>query len=140
LPTNRKEYMRDYARNYRKLHPEYTQRANEQVKLRAKERRTNNPEEQHRKDNLQHEKLRQKLLSIIGSRCLICGTLENIHFHEIHGEPHDETNLWQTLKRPQDFVPLCFPHHKLIHFLATAQSDKELERAVILSAHIDKKC
>jgi len=92
----------------------------------------------HRKDNLQHEKLRQKLLSIVGSRCLICGTSENVHFHEIHGEPHDSANLCQTLKRPQDFIPLCYSHHKLVHFLATVQSDKQLECAVILSAHITK--
>lgn len=132
--------MRGYLRNYRKTHPEYAKKGNEQTKLRAKKRRATNPELQHEKDNLQHEKLRERLLNQFGERCLICGSTEDIHFHEIYGEPHDSANLYQTLKRPQDFVPLCFPHHKLVHFLATVQSDKELERAVILSAHIDKKC
>jgi len=131
---------REYMRNYRKLHPKYTQRAKERCKERAKERRIQNPELERQRANLQHEKLRQKLLSIIGFRCIICGSTENIIFHEIHGEEHDTGNLWATLKRPQDFLPLCFPHHKLVHFLATVQSDKELERAIILSANIDKKC
>jgi hypothetical protein len=140
LPTNQKEYNRDYLRNYRKTHPEYAKKANEQSKLRARKRRATNPEGEKQKANLRHEKLRQKLLLIIGSRCIICNSTENIIFHEIYGKEHDTGNLWTTLKRPQDFLPLCFPHHKLIHFLTTIQSDKELERAVILSANIDKKC
>ena len=82
------------------------------------------------------KKVRQKSFDVVGNSCVICGSKENLILHEIHGKPHDASNIYKTLNNSKDFVAVCFRHHRLIHLIATIKDDKELERVLILSARI----
>jgi hypothetical protein len=63
-------------------------------------------------------KARKRALEIIGSRCIICNSDKRICFHEIHGTSHSIGNIYVYLNHSQDFVPLCYTHHRIIHELA----------------------
>jgi len=66
---------------------------------------------------INHKKGRNKVKAIIGDKCIICNSIKRLCFHEIHGIPHKSTNYQIYLKNPQNFIPLCYYHHKIIHAL-----------------------
>ena len=68
-------------------------------------------------------KNRERLLSLIGDKCLICNSTEHLIFHEIHGTPHKNTEPTFYLKNPQNFVTLCYFHHRLVHALMDLNPD-----------------
>jgi hypothetical protein len=74
----------------------------------------------HRKYRLKN---RIKLLKLIGDKCLICNSTEHLIFHEIHGTPHKNTEPTFYLKNPQNFVTLCYFHHRLVHALMDLNPD-----------------
>lgn len=61
---------------------------------------------------------RAKIRSILGTKCVVCGSTKRIIFHEIHGKSHDQANLNYTLKHIEDFVSLCWCCHIALHNLA----------------------
>ena len=60
---------------------------------------------------------REIIYNKIGRKCLICGTEENIHFHQRYGKKHPCTLLYIS-KHSSDFAPLCKDCHRQIHCLA----------------------
>jgi len=58
---------------------------------------------------------RTKLLSLIGSKCYICGSNKSLRFHEVHGKTH-ECRFLYVLNHKTDFITLCQKHHVMLHF------------------------
>lgn len=91
---------------------------------------------------ISHNEKRQLALSIIGDKCLICNTIKRLQFHEIHGKKHNEhCHINYYLKQPENFITLCYYHHKLIHLLVnlTPEQLKECLRiASNLPFYVDK--
>lgn len=70
-----------------------------------------------------------------GNKCVICGKVERIIFHEIHGKKHPANPACRykyLLSHPEDFVPLCFPHHEAIHRFAKIKNNKTAQKLVKL--------
>jgi predicted HNH restriction endonuclease len=91
------EQQREYDRRYRERH---------RKRYNAKRRR-------------QNRTIWEKVKSILGDSCCVCGTKpiegkRRIGFHEIHGKSHKE-NPYYILKHLSDFVPLCHQCHKSLH-------------------------
>lgn len=88
--------------------------------------------------------LRSESEKKIGNKCILCGSPENIVFHEINGKPHVMGD-WKArelyfLKNSEDFVPICRKQHNLIHQLAvTLHSKAEFEKAVEILKKLVKK-
>ncbi len=73
---------------------------------------------QYRIIRKQHTKgLRQKLLTLIGDKCIFCGSQKKIDFHEKNGKEH-VNSLRYYLDHPKDFVPLCRYCHLALHYIA----------------------
>jgi len=114
-PIKRKQYDKDY-------------RQRPDVKIRVRKIQIRNKNKDHKRYENKKEsiiltvkeyqrKIRQQLLNIIGDKCFICNSTSRICFHEIHGIPHKNCKPNFYLSHPQDFIPLCYYHHKLIHAL-----------------------
>ena len=60
-----------------------------------------------------YAEVRQYLLTIIGDKCDVCGSTENLHFHEIHGKkhPYGTGRFKYYLEHASDFITLCQIHH-----------------------------
>lgn len=69
-----------------------------------------NPEEK--------ERIRKLADEIFGTECYLCERKINVGLHEIHGLKHD-LSFTQALavKHPEDFVRLCYPCHKAVHWI-----------------------
>lgn len=76
------------------------------------------------------QKCRKECEELIGNRCIICGSLNSICFHEIHGKKHPRHGC-SIRHHSQDFIPICKRHHIALHLLIEAQKlgvfDKVLE-------------
>lgn len=79
-------------------------------------------------------KARAKALKLIGDKCLICGSTERLCFHEIHGLNHNkDTEPYYYLKHPENFITLCYYHHKFIHAFAD-MSDKARQQCLNIAS------
>jgi len=94
-PEKHKEYHR---KHYVKNREKYLKRRKESYQTRNKEPR-------------------EKLLKIIGSSCVLCGCSRCLNFHKIGGKKHPMTFEYYFNHR-EDFVSLCYYHHRIIHQLA----------------------
>jgi hypothetical protein len=74
---------------------------------------------------------KQKAFSLIGDKCVICGSTKRLCFHEKHGINHNK----ETSFHPEDFITLCYLHHRFIHTLAQ-MSNETRTRAVELAEQI----
>lgn len=54
---------------------------------------------------------RLKIMDILGDSCVICGSKQNLQFHEIHGKNHS-TSIIFVREHKEDFVPLCGKCHR----------------------------
>ena len=50
----------------------------------------------------------------IGSTCVLCGSKEHIHYHEIHFKKHTYTYHY-IATHTEDFIPMCFNCHNVLH-------------------------
>lgn len=92
----RKVYRRSYGKDYYKLHKE---EMNKRAKLKSET----------------YTKINQEIArAIIGNECIVCGSDEFIHLHEIDGKKHSTGQYYYHLNHTSDFIPLCPSHHKLI--------------------------
>jgi len=96
--THREQYLKRRRENYRKNKTRFLQR-NEKYR----------------------QQRREELFSLIGRKCIVCGTEEKLHFHEVHGKDHQQSNPFKDYKyietHYKDFIPLCNKHHFIIHGL-----------------------
>jgi hypothetical protein len=77
-------------------------------------------------------KRKESNLKLIGDKCFICDSINHLCFHEIHGINHNyNTHADFYFGHPQDFIPLCYFHHKLIHALGELQ-DKNMIKVLLL--------
>jgi len=68
---------------------------------------------------------RQKLLNLIGDKCLICGSTKRLIFHEINGKNHltNGTSAFiYYFDHYKDFITLCYFHHKFLHQFAECRN------------------
>jgi len=105
--------------------------------VRKKWRRKHRNDENYKKHNCEYykkyrEKLRKKIMELIGFKCVICETEKSIEFHEIHGKKHPIgfVGLRYTLNHIKDFVPLCTKHHMAVHRSAEIFYDKTAQELV----------
>lgn len=80
------------------------------------------------------KKIRTTVKKLIGDTCLVCGSTENICFHEIHGKNHSFDNFNKLItydkiiayivKNYQDFRPICRKHHYILHTIAEISNKK----------------
>jgi hypothetical protein len=124
LPTtNKREYGKLYMREWRLTHPypDYYLANREQILNRQ---------------NKYHRTKRQQVLKVIGEKCIVCDTTKRLVFHEIHGKRHDENcRLNFYLAHPQDFITLCYYHHKFIHILV-GLSPEQLKECLNISKQL----
>lgn len=85
--------------------------------------------------NRKREKDRKLALTLIGDKCVICNSTKKLIFHEKYGNRHNnETHPSFYLKHPENFITLCFDHHKLIHGLGeTIDNIEQLNKAIEIS-------
>lgn len=62
------------------------------------------------------QRLKERALKLVGTKCIICGTKNNLHFHEIHGKDHAR-NIYYVINHPEDFIVICPAHHGILHFI-----------------------
>lgn len=64
---------------------------------------------------------KSKCLETIGNKCFICETAENLCFHRINGESHQNPKMKAyyrfILEHKRQFVTLCKNHHRMVHVL-----------------------
>ena len=96
-----KKQHRNYARNYRPQHREELRINNEKY----------------------HKRMREKIREEIGIICIICGSNNEIHYHEIHGKKHSYTQYY-ILTHSEDFVPLCNHCHLILHHYSLLENKK----------------
>jgi hypothetical protein len=69
------------------------------------------------------QELDNQMNKVFGKLCIICGKSENLEVHEIHGEEHKHSgSIWMRkfyLKHPEDFVRVCKPCHRTVHYLGS---------------------
>jgi len=97
-----KKYMREYMMRYRKeneTYKEYTKR----------------------KRHEWHVKHRKKALSVLGENCKICGykgvKSHSMIIHRKGGKPHCTSDLLGIIRNINDYVLLCCPCHKAVHWI-----------------------
>lgn len=112
-----------YARNYRLNHKE-------EIKVNRKKYYDNNLDRLRLRGRTNYNTQRDKARKLIGDKCIICGYSGiKLTFHEIHGKVH--RGGWKYyINNYQDFVPLCYPHHRLLHYFIRLTLD---ERKVYIS-------
>jgi len=100
----------EYQKRYRKTHKKKIKEANKK----------------------HHILKREELNKIFERKCFICGNTGNnrwgrgeLPLHEIHGKKH-QSNPNYMIKHKENFVPLCWKCHKVIHRLAEL-TDMEIE-------------
>jgi hypothetical protein len=82
-------------------------------------------------------KIRKKVLSLIGDKCIICGSQNRIQIHEIHGKKHmllrdGEKKYYEYVKaHEKDFVSLCYYHHAFLHDVARKCNENEFFRIIL---------
>ena len=76
----------------------------------------------------QLSRLRRLLDNYFGVSCYICSSPKYC-YHEIHGKPHPLGDTLSKLKFilrfREDFKPLCFDCHRLVHSLAVPKDINE---------------
>jgi len=77
--------------------------------------------------------LRSFAVILIGNTCQICGTTQNVAFHEIHGKNHNQNSyrlrIYYYLENAGDFVPICLKCHRFLHSLKfVTLTEWEIER------------
>jgi hypothetical protein len=86
--------------------------------------------------NQYNKKRMNELYSLIGNTCFICGSKEHICFHEKHGLNHEKYHgscgYPYYLQHHEDFIPLCYQCHKLVHGLKRNVDKVKLEYVVSL--------
>ena len=108
-PTKWSKFLQKQRDKWAKYRKDYNQYQRE---------RYNRRKEIIKSDN---ERTRLELEKLIGNRCILCGSTNRIHFHEIHGKKHPRTTegaLKYYTEHKNDFVPLCMKHHSVLHLLA----------------------
>lgn len=84
--------------------------------------------ETHRKEKVAYRQLHLKRLKEryhkLAPACVVCGkTHETIRIalHEVSCKPHEYCNYYFYFNHPEklgfNFIPVCFFHHKMVHYL-----------------------
>lgn len=70
------------------------------------------------KDRLEgYRRKRREALKLLGSVCFFCGRdTKRMTIHEKSGKGHKGTAVYLVFKFPDDFVLLCYPCHKTVHW------------------------
>ena len=98
----------------------------------------------HKKEHQKsYDKLhRKKLLLLVdqklGTKCVICGSTENLVCHEIHGKTHSYKPNY-VLSHIEDFTRLCRGCHLLLHRLYNSHRQIKMEALVKLLNQLDKQ-
>lgn len=65
-----------------------------------------------------HKKNKKLLEEKLGTECRICHNHpKRIVYHEIHGKAHDRKSYSYQLKHLENFIPLCYKCHQILHYL-----------------------
>lgn len=95
----------------------------------------NNREEWNKYQREYYRKRKARLQKIIGEKCILCGSTNNIVFHEIHGRQHWEVNYIRNFKyilsHKEDFVSMCRTCHSTLHNFARRFSRKIVSKVGI---------
>jgi predicted HNH restriction endonuclease len=75
---------------------------------------------------------KSELAEVLGNFCVLCGSKNHIHYHEIHGNSHYSHTLTRKevnyrLKHKDDFVCLCRRCHLNLHRVARFFEDTNTE-------------
>lgn len=64
------------------------------------------------------QKIRLEAEKLLGDKCFFCSRNKNLTYHEIRGRKHrhDVTAMF-VVKNPGDFVRLCHPCHRAVHWM-----------------------
>ena len=96
------------------------------MKCQQKFNRAKNYEKYKERNRINRKKketeIREILYRLIGRKCAVCGTEQCVHFHEIHGKEHQFTFQYY-LDNAKDFITLCYPCHKTIHWYAVIKNE-----------------
>lgn len=93
--------------------------------------------------NEYYRKEKEGIFDLIGRKCVVCGSTDRINFHEIHGKDHSKNSNWQDFKyykeHPEDFVPLCYKHHKSLHALFDLKEEQIKKFIDLLKLRMEKQ-
>jgi hypothetical protein len=64
------------------------------------------------------KKKREEAKIMFGDKCVICKSAKNICFHRKDGKLHNHTlTAAKAINHPDEYVLLCYPCHKAIHWV-----------------------
>ena len=113
-----------------KQHKDYYEKNKEEILAQRKRYRNTHCKKIRDQNRKKRERYRQKMIELIGDRCIICGSTEKLCFHEKYFRPHEHESVVYIIKHYKDFLPVCSRHHWLIHRLKECTEE---ERKKILS-------
>lgn len=123
----------EYALQYRLTHKE-------SIKVNRRKYYLKNIDKLRKKHRELWRQLRNTAKHLIGDKCIICGySGRRLTFHEIHGKSHNKSNIKYYIDNHKDFVSLCYPHHRLLHNLASLSPDNRNTYISLLSI-LSKDC
>ena len=104
------EERRVYAKKYREDHREESRESSRKY-YRTHKKKQN-------KDRVEHyKKTRKQTLILLGSVCFFCGReAKRMMIHEKRGKKHKTSAVYLAIKNPDDFVLLCCPCHRPVHW------------------------
>lgn len=101
---------------------EYHQKHKKEINERRRERYKNMKKKREKKKN--------KILRLIGNKCVNCESKTNLCFHEVHGKDHPRSSSYfaklnYIIQHYKDFAPLCRSCHNHLHILIRFCKNKE---------------
>lgn len=144
--SDRKEYMKKYKEenrdrilkqakeHYKKYYREHRDEIlerNEQWRKRNLEKKAASSKEWGRKNKKKVaayqavnrkrclEKLKRKALKLLGGKCVICGSRDDLRKHDKKGREHvyGHSGCLLVLRYPERFALLCESHHQKVHWI-----------------------
>ena len=127
---HKKQYIdrsKQYYRDHKKANNEACKKWLETHRQQKREYRT--------KELLRFKKIRKSLIT----PCVICGKTDEgaggVVLHKKDGRPHSTNYRFYAKHQdtiPNDFVSLCFKHHKMVHYLINFYKLREKQRDKIM--------
>lgn len=103
----------------RKYGREWQRRKRAGIQTRTKEKLSDEELRQHKIDYKKKwlQRKREEGNKVFGTICFLCGGNVNLCLHEKSGTPHQRSCTERiALKNPDQWVKLCYPCHKAVHW------------------------
>jgi hypothetical protein len=105
--------MKSYKDAYKdpEYHKHYRESHLKELKQKKREYHLSHKKQDALRDKKNWIKNKQKVVLILGDSCIVCGSKQNVEYHNIKSIKH-QSNPYYILSHIKDFVPLCWKCHR----------------------------